>query len=115
YFTIANRGGESDRLLSAASPAAATVEIHAIRVAGPDIRMQPQPDGISIPAGTTIEFRPRGYHLQLMALRQAPAVGAELPVTLVFEKAGRIDLRLPVADSGLVGADILDEEAHRGG
>jgi len=115
YFTVANRGSERDRLLSAASPAAATVEIHAIKVVGPDIRMQPLPDGVSIPPGTTIELKPRGYHLQLMALRQEPAVGAELLVTLVFERAGRVDLRLSVADSGLVGADILDEEAHRGG
>jgi hypothetical protein len=114
YFTIANRGSEGDRLLSAASPAAGTVEIHAIKVVGPEIRVQPLPDGLAIPAGTTFELRPRGYHLQLSGLAQIPAVGTDLPVTLVFERAGRVDLKLRVADSGLVGADILNEEAHRG-
>jgi hypothetical protein len=115
YFTVVNRGAEPDRLLSAASPAAGTVEIHAIKVVGADIRVRPQPGGLAIPAGTTLEFQPRGYHLQLGNLGQTPDVGTELPVTLVFEKAGRVELKLRIEDSGLVGGDILDEEAHRGG
>jgi copper(I)-binding protein len=115
YFIVANRGGEPDRLLSAVSPAAGTLEIHAIKVVGGDIRMRALPDGLAIPADTTLELKPRGYHLCLADFSQPPAVGADLPVTLAFQKAGRVDLTLRIADRGLVGGDILDEEAHRGG
>jgi copper(I)-binding protein len=115
YFVLANHGGEPDRLLSAVSPAAQKVEIHAIKVAGADIRVRPLPEGLAVPADATLELKPRGYHLQLTGLSQPPSVGADLPVTLVFEKGGRVDLKLRIEDSGLVGGDILDEEAHRGG
>jgi copper(I)-binding protein len=115
YFTVANRGSEADRLLSAASSAAESVGIHGIKVVGSDIRVLALPGGLAIPPDTTLELKPRGYHLQLTGLRQLPTVGAEVPVTLVFEKAGRVDLTLRIEDSGLLGADILDEEAHRGG
>ena len=115
YLAITNRGSTADRLSSAASPAAETVEIHAIKVVGAVIRVRPLPDGLPIPADSTIELRPRGYHLQLRGLKQPPALGTELPLTLVFERAGRADLKLRVEDSGLVGGDILDEEAHRDG
>jgi copper(I)-binding protein len=115
YFTVANRGSEGDRLVSATSPAAETVEIHAIKVVGADIRVHSLPEGLAVPPDTTLELRPRGYHLHLVGLKRPPALGADLPVTLVFQKAGRVELTLRVEDSGLVGADILDEEAHRGG
>jgi copper(I)-binding protein len=114
YFVLVNRGSEPDRLVSAASPAADSVTIHAIRVVGAEIRVRPLPDGLAIPAGTTLELKPRGYHLQLTGLKQPPAVGADLAVTVVFQKAGRVDLTLRVEDSGLVGGDIINEEAHRG-
>jgi copper(I)-binding protein len=115
YLTVANRGTMVDRLKSAASPAAGAVELHAIRVVGADIRVLPLPDGLAIPADAEVELKPRGYHLQLSGLKQPPAVGAELPVTLLFERAGRVDLTLRIQDCGLVGGDIIDEEAHRGG
>jgi copper(I)-binding protein len=114
YFVLTNRGNEPDRLLSAASPAADSVTIHAIKVVGAEIRVRPLPEGLAIPAGTTFELKPRGYHLQLAGLKQPPTVGTDLAVTVVFQKAGRVDLTLRVEDSDLVGGDIIDGEAHLG-
>jgi len=112
FFTVRS-AGPADRLVAAASPLADTVEIHAIKVVGADFLMRPLPDGLVLPADSTIELRPRGYHLLLMGLKARPAVGSRLPVTLTFEKAGRIEVELVVEEPGLVGNEILDEEAHR--
>lgn len=107
YFTVANRGGEDDRLVSAASAAAGKVEIHAIKVVGPDLRVGPLPEGLAVPGDTALELKPRGYHLQLTGLRQRPAVGTDLPVVLSFAKAGRVELSLRIQDEGPVGSDTL--------
>ena len=112
FFTVLN-AGPGDRLVSAASPLAERVEIHAIRVVGADIRMQALPEGLRIPADTTIELKPRGYHLLLIGLKERLPAGESLPVTLTFEAAGRLEIGLIVEQPGLVGLDILDEERHR--
>ena len=112
FFTVRNAGA-ADRLVAAASPLADTVEIHAIKVVGADILIRPLPDGLALPADSTVELKPRGYHLLLMGLKAPLAVGSRLPVKLTFEKAGRIEVELAVEAPGLVGHEILDEEAHR--
>jgi periplasmic copper chaperone A len=112
FFTLTNSGA-ADRLVTATSPLAERVEIHAIKVVGPDIRMCALPDGLRIPTDSTIELKPRGYHLLLMGLKAPPAVGSKLPVTLTFEQAGRMEVELRVEEPGLVGTEILDEEAYR--
>ena len=112
FFTVRNAGA-ADRLVAAASPLADTVEIHAIRVVGADILIRPLPNGLALPADSTVELKPRGYHLLLTGMKARPAVGSRLPVTLTFEKAGRIEVELAVEAPGLVGHEILDEKAHR--
>jgi copper(I)-binding protein len=113
FLTIRDAGA-ADRLVAAQSPLAERVEIHAIKVVGADIFMRPLPDGLVIPADSTIELKPRGYHLLLVGLKAPPVEGSRLPVTLTFEKAGRIEIELAIEAPGLVGNEILDEEAHRG-
>ena len=112
FFTLTNTGA-ADRLVAAASPLADKVEIHAVKVVGPDIRMRALPDGLPIPADGTIELKPRGYHLLLIGLKAPPALASKLPVTLTFEQAGRMEIELTVGEPGLVGPEILDEEAYR--
>ena len=114
FFVVTNKGALPDRLVAASSPIAEKVEIHAIKVVGAAIRMGPRPDGLAVEAGGTLTLKPRGYHLLLSGVGAPPAVGARLPVSLTFEKAGRIDIELAVAAPGLVGEEILDEELHRG-
>ena len=107
YVTIVNGAEVADRLLSATCAAADGVAIHAIKVVGAGIRMQPLPGGLAIPGAMTIELRPRGYHLLLEGFRQLPRVGDRLAVGLEFERAGRLELALPVLDAGPVGSDAL--------
>jgi copper(I)-binding protein len=113
FFTLINTGTEHDRLIAASSPAAGKIEIHAIKVLGPDIGMRPR-DSLAAPAGVTVTLQPRGYHLLLIDLGAPLVQGARLAVTLVFEKAGSIDVECLVEAPGPVGNEVLVEERQRG-
>jgi hypothetical protein len=114
FFVLTNTGLEPDRLVGATSLAAEKIEIHAIKVTGGDIGMRARAEGLAVPAGVTLTLQPRGYHLLLLGLRTAPLPGASLPVTLILERAGSIDLELLVEAPGPVGKEVLVEERQRG-
>lgn len=114
FFSLTNSGTAPDRLLAATSPLAEKVEIQAIKVAGAGITMGPLPDGLFVPADSTLTLKPRGYHLLLTGLAAPLAVAARVPITLQFEDAGQIDFDLAVAEPGMVGNEILVQEAQGG-
>jgi len=109
FFTLTNKGTEPDRLVAASSPAAEKIEIYAIKVLGGDVGMRPRADGLAAPAGVTLTLQPRGYHLLLIGLRAPLVPGARLAVTLIFEKAGSIDIELLVEEPGPIGKEVLVE------
>jgi len=108
FFTATNKGREADRLIAAESPAAASIELHGIRVVGYGITMKPMERGLGLPPDTAITLKPRGYHL-LMALKAPLTEGQKVPVTLTFEKAGTLQIELVVAAPGPVGNDAMSE------
>jgi periplasmic copper chaperone A len=114
FFTLTNKGTEADRLVAASSPAAGKIEIHAIKVVGGSIGMRPREDGLAFPAGVTLTLQPRGYHLLLIGLGAPLVPGAHLAITLVFERAGSIDVEFAVEAPGPVGAEVLVDERQRG-
>lgn len=96
FVTITNGGDADDRLVSASSPVAGHVEIHEMAMEGDVMRMRELPDGLPIPAGEAVELKPGGYHLMFMELKKPLVEGETVPVTLVFEKSGEVQLDLPV-------------------
>ena len=100
YMTIANRGGAPDRLVSASAAVAGRVEIHEMRMDGGVMRMRELAGGINLPAGAEVALRPGGNHLMLMDLRAPLKEGASVPVVLVFERAGRVEVELKVEPPG---------------
>ncbi|SKA28554.1 Protein of unknown function [Enhydrobacter aerosaccus] len=53
--------------------------------------------GLDIPPGATVELKPGGFHITFIGLKAPFAKDAKIPVTLVFEKAGSIDVEIVVA------------------
>lgn len=96
FLSIENTGATADRLVSASSPAAAMVQIHEMAMEGDVMKMRQLADGIEIAAGETVTLSPGGLHLMFMGLSQAFVEGETVPVTLVFERAGPVELDLPV-------------------
>ena len=105
YLTVINKGKAADRLLRAESAIAARVELHRSVMEGGMMRMLPV-EAIVVPAGGEIELAPGGYHLMLMGLKAPLSAGARVPLTLVFEKAGRIDVKITVIPLGAKAAKM---------
>ena len=96
FVTITNNGATDDRLVSVSSPAADVGQLHTMEMVGDVMKMHALPDGIVIPAGQTVTLEPSGLHIMLMGLKQALVEGETLKVTLTFEKAGSVDVELPI-------------------
>jgi copper(I)-binding protein len=104
YVTISNAGSTPDRLVAVSTPAAGKSEIHMMEMKNDVMVMRPVDGGLEIPAGGTVELKPGGFHLMFMQMTEPFAEGATVPVTLEFEKAGKVELMLPVkAASGAAG------------
>lgn len=90
FMTVVNTGTTADRLLRASSTAARAVQMHESRVDDGVMRMREMTDGVTVPAGGRVEFKPRGLHLMLVDLKAPLQAGARVPVTFEFAHAGRI-------------------------
>jgi copper(I)-binding protein len=100
FLVITNTGATPDRLIAVKSPAADKVEIHEMKMDGNIMRMREVEKGIEIPPGATVELKPGGFHVMFMGLKAPFAKDAKVPLTLVFEKAGSIDVELMVQAMG---------------
>lgn len=60
-------------------------------------------DGVTVAGGQSVTFKPGGYHLMLMDLKQPLKQGEKLPLTLVFEKAGEVSVEAAIAAIGAAG------------
>jgi periplasmic copper chaperone A len=110
YLTITNKGAAADRLVSVTSESAGMVEIHTMETTDDVMVMRPVEGGLEIAPGATVELKPGGLHMMFMSVKEPFKPGASVPVTLEFEKAGKVQATLPVQATG--GAD---EHAGHGG
>lgn len=100
YLTIENKGTAPDRLVSGAGDFAGKVEIHEMAMNNGVMTMRPLDKGLPIEPGKTVKLAPGGYHLMLMDLKQPLKQGDKVPLTLEFEKAGKVVLSLDVQGVG---------------
>ena len=103
YMKIANSGTAEDRLLSAVTPVAAEVQLHTMTMDGGVMRMRQVQGGIAIPAKGTLELKPGSYHVMFMGLKLPLKQGERFPVTLIFQRAGKITVQFavqPVTSTG---------------
>ena len=95
WLTIRN-SGDADRLVGAGSPAAARVELHR-HIHRDGVMAMRRVEAIDIPAGGETALEPGGNHLMLFGLKTRLAPEDRFPLTLVFEKAGRVAVEVRVA------------------
>lgn len=105
FVTITNKGGAEDRLVSVSTPMAGRAEIHEMSIVDDVMTMRPLADGLPLPAGETVELKPGSYHLMFMAVEEPFKEGGMVPVVLTFEKAGNVELMLPVMPAGTKAMD----------
>lgn len=104
YVSLMNHAAEADRLLSAATPAAKVAEIHKSEEADGVMKMAPA-GPLDIPGMGMLEMKPGGYHVMLMGLAKPLKKGEEIEITLTFEKAGEVKVKVPVGGVAQGGMD----------
>lgn len=92
YMTITNTGNAPDRLIGGAAEIAARFEVHEMSMDNGIMKMREVVRGIEIKPGEKIEFKPGGYHVMFMGLKQQLIQGQNVKATLQFEKAGKVDV-----------------------
>ena len=100
YMTLSNEGSSEDRLIGGSSSVAGEVQIHEMTMDGSIMKMRQLESGLAVPGGETVTLQPGGYHIMLMELKQRIEQGSSVPLTLEFEKAGKVDLELSVESMG---------------
>ena len=103
YFTIENRGTAADKLVGVTGDVSPKIEVHEMSMSGGVMKMRPVDGGLTIDPGKTVKLAPSGYHLMIMDLKSPLKQGDKLPLTLQFEKAGKVAVTLDVQGVGAQG------------
>lgn len=101
YLIVTNTGGEADRLIGVASPAAKRAEIHAQLIEAGVSKMR-RVEAVEVAPGEPAVLRPGGLHIMLMGLNAPLIEGELLPLSLTFERAGTVEVE---ADIGAATAN----------
>jgi periplasmic copper chaperone A len=112
YLTIRNTGSEPDRLVSGSTPVARKFEIHEMSMDNGVMRMRPVPDGLVIKPGETVELKPSSFHIMMMGLKQPIEKGKPFKGSLVFEKAGAVDIDFTVEAVGATAPTAAGHDMH---
>ncbi|MDA7966659.1 copper chaperone PCu(A)C [Ruegeria sp.] len=97
FMMIVNQGEAEDRLIGVTSDVAARVELHTHKIDENGVaKMVHVEEGFVIPAGESHMLKRGGDHVMFMGLKQPFEQDATVPVTLIFEQAGEVQVEIPV-------------------
>ena len=102
YVTVTNSGTTADRLVGVSSSVAGPGMLHQMTFSNGIASMR-MVDGIDIPPGKTVTLDPNGFHMMFDTLTAPLKTGDQLPVTLTFQKAGKVDAVLQIMPIGSRG------------
>ena len=111
YMTLINSGTSGDRLLGATTPLADKVQFHKETEDNGVSRMR-QVQSMELKSGAKIIFKPRELHMMIVGLKQPLTEGQTFPLTLQFEKAGNIEVTVPIEKIGAMQHKGMDSMAH---
>ena len=108
YLTIENKGSAPDRLIGSSGDVAAKVELHEMAMDNGVMTMRPL-GGLTVEPGKTVKLAPGGYHLMLLDIKRPLKRGDKVPITLEFEKAGKVTVSLDIEGVGAQGPAGADK------
>jgi len=116
YLTITNNGKVSDRLTGGTFEGADHVEVHQMKTEGDKMMMRHLSDGLEIMPGETVKFTPGSYHLMFTGLKKPIVLGPNVKGTLIFDKAGAVEVTYKVESMGAATSqDNMHEHMHKDG
>ena len=96
YMMITNNGSSVERIVGGQAEFAGRVELHEMKMVDQVMKMNQLPNGLEIKPGESVALEPGGNHIMFMGLEGPLKEGEERKATLVFEKAGRMELTFKV-------------------
>jgi len=103
--SIENKGAVADRLVRASTPAAVRVELHTMAVDAQGVMRMREVDGIALAPKAKVQMKPgSGLHLMLVGLKEPLKEDASFPMTLEFERAGKVEVKVIVGQPKPGGA-----------
>jgi len=100
FLSITNTGKEPDTLVGGSFPFAGKFEVHEMKMAGGIMQMRQLTPGLTLKPGETVVLKPGSLHLMFVDLKQGPKRGTPVKGTLIFEKAGKLEVEYQVAPIG---------------
>jgi copper(I)-binding protein len=99
YMTIKNDGAVPDRLIGGSVEVANRFQLHAMTMESGIAKMRDLSD-IKIRPGQTVEFKPGGSHAMFVDLKHRLSKGEHVKGTLIFERAGTVQIEYDVEGIG---------------
>ena len=96
FMKIENKGA-TDQLVSASSPVAGEMQLHTMTMDGNVMKMR-EVKTIEVPANGSVELKPGGLHLMFMDIKAPLKAGESVSVKLKFQKAGDVEIKVPIRD-----------------
>jgi len=69
---------------------------------------------VDVTPGARVAFSPGGLHIMVVGLKQPLKEGQTFPLTLTFEKAGKIDVMVPIEKVGAMQGGSMGSMTHTG-
>jgi copper(I)-binding protein len=107
FLTVIDNG-PADRLVGAATPVAATAQLHQTMDDKGVMKMDAVPT-LDLPQGKPVALEPGGYHIMLMGLKQQLKPGDHFPVTLTFANAPPVTATVTVGKAGASGPEAMGD------
>jgi len=103
YLTIENKGTTPDRLIGGSTEIAEKLQIQQSSMVGGGLTLNPVVGGLTISPGDKVVLAPHGIHLTLSNLKSRMKKGTQVPITLEFEKAGKVTVSFDVLSAASTG------------
>ena len=100
FLTLTNTGAASDRLLGGSATVSGRLEVHEMSLDGGIMRMRELSQGLEIKPGETVALKPGSFHLMFLDLKAPVTATTTVKGTLVFEKAGTVEIEYKVEPLG---------------
>lgn len=100
FMTITNAGTEPDTLIGGSALVSQKIEVHEMSMDAGIMKMRELKPGLVIRPGATVTLKPGSFHIMFIDLKEPIKQGAPLKGSLVFEKAGKIDIEYTVEPFG---------------
>jgi len=112
FVALENTGAQPDKLVRASTPVAASVEMHTMSVDAQGVMRMREVDGIALAPKQSVRMRPgMGGHLMLIGLKRPLKEGETFAMTLQFERAGKVEVKV-VVQTPRASAAMPDMHMH---